>query len=655
MKMNILNKAAALLGLILCVAPSCSDFLEREDDGKLQEAEVFARFDKVNQLVTQLYSDMYRNSPGLNMIYSYNIGTLCDELEFNNADNAPALKILNGQLSADPAAIGAVYGGSGYGWWWTYYQSIRKANKIIAGVKQYNTPDHPSRPGLLSKRIGEAYFFRAYYHYMILRFHGEMVYSDRVYSLEEDPASYAVRESVHASVEKMCRDLDEAARRLPAKQEGEEFNRIDKGTCLAVKTLARWIAAQPLYNGGLLDEEGNHTGISPLGEIDNRAGLAEYMTYDENRWKAVVSAAEEFMKLVEEGRYALYSEDGEDILENSGDKVYKRLEQMFRKNSFYQKEAILTLTNGKDTRWIQDNVPASFGSGQTRNQPTQEQVDMYEVIDNEANCGWDIYTAKEKGLYDDANPYVNRDPRFYRDIVYAGAILQGKEYNPADGSDALTNTSGTDTRNTRTGYALRKFIHNDWSQTASISGMPFPLIRLPEIMLVYAEALNETNGDVATMRSMLDQIRERSFMKPVPASFDGDKAVRRDYIERERRVELFFENNRCFTVRYKGIMTNPAELSREESYLAMPVETRAQAWFDGGNGQYPQTQHYVHGMQCIRDEANGKVVVNGKKYRMERIESKQLAPRKVLSRDYFFPINSNEIAKTPSLVQNPGW
>ena len=357
MKMNILNKAAALLGLILCVAPSCSDFLEREDDGKLQEAEVFARFDKVNQLVTQLYSDMYRNSPGLNMIYSYNIGTLCDELEFNNADNAPALKILNGQLSADPAAIGAVYGGSGYGWWWTYYQSIRKANKIIAGVKQYNTPDHPSRPGLLSKRIGEAYFFRAYYHYMILRFHGEMVYSDRVYSLEEDPASYAVRESVHASVEKMCRDLDEAARRLPAKQEGEEFNRIDKGTCLAVKTLARWIAAQPLYNGGLLDEEGNHTGISPLGEIDNRAGLAEYMTYDENRWKAVVSAAEEFMKLVEEGRYALYSEDGEDILENSGDKVYKRLEQMFRKNSFYQKEAILTLTNGKDTRWIQDNVP----------------------------------------------------------------------------------------------------------------------------------------------------------------------------------------------------------------------------------------------------------------------------------------------------------
>lgn len=655
--MKYIYKIAAFASLvaIMSAGTACSDFLEREDDGKLQEAEVFARFDKVNQLVTQLYSDMYLNSPGFNMLYSYNIGTLSDELEFNNADNAPALKILNGQLSADPNAIASVYGGSGYGWWWTFYQSIRKANKILWGVEEYDTPDHPSRPGLLEKRIGETYFFRAYYHYMILRMHGEMVYSDRIYSLEEDPASYAVRESVHASVEKICKDLDEAAARLPVKQEGEEFNRIDRGACLAVKAIVRWIAAQPLYNGGMLDEEGNHTGQSPLGAIDDRIGLAEYMQYDSRRWEAVKTAAEDFMKLVDEGRYALYKEDGNTILENSGDKVYKRLEQMFRDNLFYQKEAVLTLTNSKDTRWIQDNIPQSFGSGQTRNQPTQEQVDQYEVIDEEAGCGWDIYTAKEKGLYDDANPYVNRDPRFYRDIVYAGAVLMGKEYNIAEGTDILTNTSATDTKNTRTGYALRKFIRNDWTQTSSISGMPFPLIRLPEIMLIYAEALNETDGDVTVIRSMLDQIRERSFMKPVPAEFDSDKKMRREYIERERRVELFFENNRFFTVRYKGIMTNPAETAKEASYTAMPQETRAQDWFDQGYGEYPQTQRYIHGMQPVRDEVNGKVVMGGKKYRMERIESKQLDPRQVLVRDYFFPINSNEIAKTPSLKQNPGW
>ena len=177
-------------------------------------------------------------------------------------------------------------------------------------------------------------------------------------------------------------------------------------------------------------------------------------------------------------------------------------------------------------------------AGQTRNQPTQEQVDQYEVIDGD--YGRDIYTASN---YDDKNPYVNRDPRFLQRYCIHGSCLdRGKEYNVAEGSsDALVNSTVRDTRSTRTGYALRKFVQNDWSINASISSMHFPLIRLPELMLIYAEALNETDGDVNTIKSMLNQIRERSFMKPVPPEFDSDKKLRREYIDRERRVELFFE------------------------------------------------------------------------------------------------------------------
>ena len=211
--MKLLHKIAIYIGIgtFACSVSSCSDWLEREDDGKLQESEVFARFEKVNQLVTELYSDMYLNSPGLNSLYSHNIGTICDELEANKADSDAPYKILSAQLSAQVDAVNDIGAGWGFGWWYTWYQSIRKANKIISGVEEYHTPDHPSKPGLLEKRIGEAYFFRAYYHYMILRWHGEMVYADRVYSLDEDPAEYAIRESVHTSVEKICKDLDEAA------------------------------------------------------------------------------------------------------------------------------------------------------------------------------------------------------------------------------------------------------------------------------------------------------------------------------------------------------------------------------------------------------------------------------------------------------------
>jgi len=53
------------------------------------------------------------------------------------------------------------------------------------------------------------------------------------------------------------------------------------------------------------------------------------------------------------------------------------------------------------------------------------------------------------------------------------------------------------------------------------------------------------------------------------------------------------------------------------------------------------------------EDANGKIVINGKKYRMERykIEDRVF----VAPRHYLFPIMDDEIKRTPSLVQNPGW
>ena len=82
-------------------------------------------------------------------------------------------------------------------------------------------------------------------------------------------------------------------------------------------------------------------------------------------------------------------------------------------------------------------------------------------------------------------------------------------------------------------------------------------------------------------------------------------------------------------------------------------DERAQKWFENGNGEYPQTQHYIHGMIPVQD-SDGKVIIGSQTYRMQRIEGKQMV-RQFSYRNYFFPINSNEIAKTPSLIQNPGW
>lgn len=212
-------------------------------------------------------------------------------------------------------------------------------------------------------------------------------------------------------------------------------------------------------------------------------------------------------------------------------------------------------------------------------------------------------------------------------------------------------------KKTRTGYALRKFIYEDYDKDGSITAMYFPLIRLPEIMLIYAEALNETDNPDAGQKvyDLLNEIRTRSFMKKVPESLKGDKEMRREYINRERRVELFFENNRYFNLRYKGIPTSSEELLKEARYLGLSSDPdeRAQKWIENGNGEYPQTQHYIHGMIPVPD-TDGKVQIGSQTYKMKRIEGKQMV-RQFTYRNYFFPINSNEIAKTPSLIQNPGW
>lgn len=651
--LHILSKISMSV-LLVASFSSCEDYLDRQDDGKQQEKDVFAKFTEVDKLVTQLYSDMYSRSAGFNIIYSHSVGTLCDELEFNKADSDAPFKILNGELSADPSSIAQVNGGN---WWWQQYQVIRKANKILWGVEHYHTPDHPSKPGLLKQRMAETRFFRAYYHYMLLRWHGEMVYMDRLASPDEPASNYAVRESVHASVEKMCKDLDDAASVLPAQLSGKEIGRIDKGACLALKAMVRYIAAQPLYNGG-------DNGVSPLGNNDTRVGAEEYKTYKPERWKAVLDATKEFF--AECGsRYSLYNKYGkEDFVDDiderskSGRTVYKRLSLMFQDVDFYRTEAILTLKGGKDSRWCQDNLPdrAEFG-GQTRNQPTQEQVDQYEFIVN--GKGYSIFSREAKaGGYDDENPYVNRDPRLYRDVIFAGSIYQNTVYSPQPGGkDPINHSTLRDGKHTRTGYALRKFIFENYDKEGSVVAMFFPLIRLPEIMLIHADALNENDDPTAAteVSRLLNEIRERSFMVPVPETLASSKELRREYINRERRVELFYENNRFFDLRYKGIPSLSSELVKETQYLGLSGDgdERAQMWFDRGLGEYPQTQHYIHGMMPVPD-ANGKVVIDGKTYKMKRVEGRQLV-RKFSYRDYFFPINSNEIAKTPTLVQNPGW
>ena len=130
-------------------------------------------------------------------------------------------------------------------------------------------------------------------------------------------------------------------------------------------------------------------------------------------------------------------------------------------------------------------------------------------------------------------------------------------------------------------------------------------------------------------------------MAPMPPETKTNRELMKEYIQRERRIELFYENNRYWLSRLYMDPDNTVEITKEKAYK------------DANSWPYPKTQRFSHGMKPVEDP-NGKIVVNGKHYKMIRFDAKE---GRIFSspRSYLFPILQEELKRCPTLVQNPGW
>ena len=149
----------------------------------------------------------------------------------------------------------------------------------------------------------------------------------------------------------------------------------------------------------------------------------------------------------------------------------------------------------------------------------------------------------------------------------------------------------------------------------------FPIIRLSDILLLYAEAMNEAYGPdtdpnnfgltakdaVLTVRSRAGFKSDDQFLNDVTT-----KESMREKIKNERRIELSFEEQRYFDVR---------------------------RWMDGDRLNQPVT-----GIRIIQ---------NGNTLDYSNFVVDDL--RKFSPYMYLHPIPLNEIKISPQIVQNPGW
>ncbi len=150
-------------------------------------------------------------------------------------------------------------------------------------------------------------------------------------------------------------------------------------------------------------------------------------------------------------------------------------------------------------------------------------------------------------LYDAANPFANRDSRFegtffFPGTVYRGVTLQEANFN-SNGAKKNINIASRKWKNETS--------NNSFSNNG---GEDFILIRYADVLLMYAEALNETSGPTAEVYDAMNKVRSRAGQPEVTPGLSQD--LMRDEIKHEREVEFFMEGTRYFDlVRWRDAET----------------------------------------------------------------------------------------------------
>jgi starch-binding outer membrane protein, SusD/RagB family len=173
-------------------------------------------------------------------------------------------------------------------------------------------------------------------------------------------------------------------------------------------------------------------------------------------------------------------------------------------------------------------------------------------------------TAARSALNSAVNPqsYANRDYRLKSSIMWDYEMSVGfaslkstgwipfiyKTWNASVTINGVKYTS-YNTDGTNSGYVFRKFLRNTPGLGRSEGDYAWPVMRLADVYLMYAEATNELTGPQADAIALVNKIRYRGNLPALDASKTADKAAFFAAIEQERIVELLGEGQRGFDIR----------------------------------------------------------------------------------------------------------
>lgn len=498
-----------------------------------------------------------------------------------------------------------------YGNWTGSYRAIRHCNVALENISKATfDPTLIDGVTLKDRMLGEVHFLRAYFYFRLTNYYGGVPIIKNVYGLND---SFKIAQSSYADcINFVVSDLDSAASMLPVVQSGDNDGRATKGAALSLKSRVLLYAASDLHNpqkNGSVTSGFSHPEL--LGYTDGDAA---------SRWKAAQDAAK---VVIDMGVYSLYKPNpasAEEATQNYSDLFTstKSVEDIFVKYSSAS-------TGGGYNGWgIAPN--GWYGNGGVG--ALNDLVDAYNMADGSK--------FERSNPAEAAQPYKNRDPRFYATVLFEGNKYRQRPadlvaYDPIGvgqfgtwetwSNGAMVPVYGLDTRNSianswngnECGATMLKFLNKSVDIQKGYQDLTLRWIRYGEILLNYAEASIEL-GQEDEGKVYLNMLRKRAFMPDISTT---GSALMADY-RNERRIEMVYEDQRFFDVR---------------------------RWMIG-----PAAYHDVHGVQIVY-----KLNPDHTTATIPTVTPIVIRPGKWDNKAYFFPITRSELNKNDKLIELPGY
>lgn len=433
--------------------------------------------------------------------------------------------------------------------WANSYTGIQYINQFLTKVDEVKWSEDEERSMMLAVRMkGEAYGLRAILHYQLLRAHsgydasGELLgvpYLESYLGANDDMNAALVRLPFKDCVDKIVADLNKAIEILPL--DYEDAAEVPSKFLQYTQDVAVYNRTMGAHFRQLVSARIAQAYLSRVNLLAASDGFGNIVD-----WAAAAKASADLLNEnggldgIKNGTYEFYTASISDKLKEGTNPS----EIVWREN--------VGETNSPE----KDNLPPSL-NGNGRMNPSQNLVDAFPMAN-----GYPI--LDEKAEYDEANPYVGRDPRLYAYIIFNGSTgvgVNGATINTAD--DQTDGIGGVEQRSTRTGYYMKKRLRMDVNCTSGSETKKNhynPRVRYTEIYLNYAEAANEAygpkgdGGNGYSAYDVIKAIRQRAGL----GTDEGDtyldecaatKEKMRDLIRNERRIELCFENFRFWDLR----------------------------------------------------------------------------------------------------------